>query len=302
MSQPPLIAGVELGGTKCICILASGPDAVRAEVRIPTTTPEATLGAIEATLDGWRGFTAIGIASFGPVALDHRLPNYGSITRTTKPGWSDTDIVQRLSQRFNLPTGFDTDVNGAALAEGRWGASAGLSEHAYITVGTGVGVGLIMASVPVSGMSHAELGHVRPVRLNGDDWAGHCAFHGACVEGIAAGPAIAARTGQPASSLSADDPVWDQVSHALAQLCHTLVLTGIPRRIVIGGGVPIGAPHLLPRIRAKLRISLGDYGATSQIEPVDTYIVPAALGDRAGPLGAIILGQTALSKKISEQI
>jgi fructokinase len=289
----PLIAGVELGGTKCNLILARGPDDICEQVRIATTTPAETLGKVAAVLDRWTGYDALGIASFGPVSIDPAAPDYGHITATTKSGWSDTDVVTRLS-RAVVPTGFNSDVAGAALGEGEWGAARGLADHAYITVGTGVGVGLVMHGEPTSGMTHPELGHVRTTKLPGDAWPGICTFHGDCAEGLASGPAIQARTGIRAPDLPLDHPVWESVAHTLAQLLHTLVLTGIPRRIVMGGGVMTGMPHLLPLIRARLVASLGGYGATSLIEPVADFIVPAALGNNAGPLGAVVLGQRAL--------
>ncbi len=291
--QAPLIAGVELGGTKCVCILGSGPGAVEAEVRLPTTRPDETLAAIEAVLDGWSGFDAVGVASFGPVSIDARAPDWGRVTVTTKPGWSGAHIGARLAERYGKPVGFHTDVVGAALAEARWGAATGLADMAYVTVGTGVGAGLVAGGRPVDGLTHGEYGHLRPVRLPGDDWVGTCPFHGACVEGLAAGPAIAARAGRPAEEVPHDDPLWDGVAHALAQLAHALVLTGVPRRIVWGGGV-MGGGRLLPRMRAMLKASLGGYLPFPEIVDGDTFLVPAALGGRAGPLGAIVLGEQAL--------
>lgn len=295
MSQPPLIAGVELGGTKCNCILAAGPEDIRAEARVATTTPAEAMAAIEQVLAGWGSFDALGIASFGPVALDPAAADYGYITATTKPNWSNTDVAGRLGRRFGVPTGFHTDVVGAALAEGAWGAASDVADHAYVTVGTGVGVGLVANGRPVTGMTHAELGHVMPSRLPGDDWAGNCSFHGACIEGLASGPAIAARVGKPAEQLPADHPAWDIVVHTLAQLCQTLALTGIPRRIVMGGGVMTGMPHLFPRIRTALAQGLGGYLSVAAVADLDTYVVPAQLGGRAGPLGAIMLGIAARS-------
>jgi fructokinase len=292
----PLVAGIELGGTKVICVLASGPDDVRDTVTIPTTTPEATLAAVEAVLARWSGYEALGIASFGPVSLDPADEQHGFITATPKPGWSNTDVGQRLARVANVPTGFDSDVAGAALGEGRWGAARTVADHAYITVGTGLGVGLVLGGTPVSGLTHPELGHIRPVRLAGDGWPGSCPFHGDCLEGLASGTAIRARTGIPAQEIPIDDPVWDGVAHALAQLCHTLVLTGIPRRIVMGGGVMVGLPHLFGMIRARLVDSLAGYGPTRGLMPVEAFVVPAELGGMAGPLGAIELGVRALSR------
>ncbi|ONF97401.1 ROK family protein [Sphingomonas jeddahensis] len=290
----PLIAGLELGGTKCVAILASGPDAIHERVELPTTSPAATLAAIEAVIDGWRGFAALGIASFGPISINRHAADYGHITSTPKPGWAGTDVARRLGARYGVPTEFHSDVVGAALGEARWGAAAGLTDLAYVTVGTGIGVGLIAHDRPVDGLTHSELGHIRPQRLPGDDWGGTCPFHGACVEGLAAGPAIAARTGVKGQDLPADHEAWEGVVHALAQLLHTITLTGVPRRIVMGGGVMVGNPFLFPRVRHSLRQSLGGYIAIPEVADVDTYVVAPALGHNAGPLGAIVLGQQAL--------
>jgi len=271
---------------------------VEDEVRIPTTRPEETLAALEAVLARWSGFAALGIASFGPVSIDHHSPDYGQVTVTPKPGWAHTDVARRLAAATGVPTGFHTDVVGAALAEARWGAAKGLADMAYVTVGTGIGAGLIAGGRPVDGLTHSEFGHLRPVRLAGDDWVGACAFHGGCVEGLASGPAIAARTGRSAEDLPPDDPAWDGVAHALAQLCHALVMTGVPRRIVMGGGVMVGVPHLFPRVRAALSKSLAGYVPLPEIALVDTYVVPPTLGGRAGPLGAILLGVQALETRL----
>jgi len=292
-----LVAGVELGGTKINCILASGPDRVEDEVRLPTTGPDEAMAAVEHVLDGWReragGFAAIGVASFGPAVVERSSPAWGSIALTPKPGWSNVDVAGRLGRRFGVPLGFHTDVVGAALAEARWGAAAGLADVAYVTVGTGVGVGLIAGGRPLGGLSHPELGHLRPARLAGDDWIGVCPFHGGCVEGLASGPAIRARAGVPAEDLPPDHPAWGPTVHALAQLAHAVTLTGVPRRIVWGGGV-MTSGDMLPRLRQALHHSLGGYVALPEVSEFDTYLVGAALGGRAGPLGAILLGQQAL--------
>src|SRR5688572_7317829 len=232
-----LLAGVELGGTKCVCILGTGPDDVRAVERLPTGEREATLRQIESVLEGWRAqfgaVRALGIASFGPVDLRVDSPTFGFITSTTKAGWRNTDVAGRLARRVNAPVGVDTDVNGAALAEGRWGAAVGLDDYAYITVGTGVGVGVIVRGRSIFGINHTELGHIRVARKPGDTFPWICSFHRDCVEGLASGPAIEARSVKPASQLESDHPAWGYVAHTLAQLVHTLVLTTAPQRIFI---------------------------------------------------------------------
>jgi fructokinase len=289
---------VELGGTKCVCILGTGPDDVRAIERLPTGEREETLRQIEAVLDRWRGQPAppgaIGIASFGPVDLRPGSDTFGYITSTSKAGWRDTDIARRLTRRAGVPVGFDTDVNGAALAEGRWGAAKGLEDFAYVTVGTGIGVGSIVHGRSVYGMNHTELGHIRVVRKSGDKFPGVCPFHGDCIEGLASGPAIEARAGVPASQLPADHPVWDLVAHGLAQLLHTMVLTTAPSRIFLGGGVMASQSHLFERIRQELKRSLNGYVEAPELEQgLAEFIVAPGLGTMAGPLGALALAADA---------
>lgn len=294
-----LAAGVELGGTKCVCVLATGPDGVVAEERVPTTHPEETLTAIERVLDRWQaehGFAALGLACFGPLSLRKGAADYGFITATTKPGWKNTDVAGRLSRRYRVPTAIDTDVSGAALAEGRWGGAQGLSTYSYITVGTGVGAGIIVDGRPVTGIGHAEAGHMRVPRFAGDLWPGACTFHGDCVEGLASGFAVESRTGKNGADLPADHIVWSMVAHALAGLCHNLVMASVPERILIGGGVATKQPQVLPMVRRMLVDSLAGYGdALAVSSEIEQYIAPPALGDQAGPMGAIALAMDALA-------
>ncbi|WP_448663381.1 ROK family protein [Sphingomonas sp. CJ20] len=293
-STPSLIAGLELGGTKCVASLATGPDDVRERHVIPTTDPATTLAAIEAVLDGW-AFDALGIASFGPLELNRAHPQFGSVTATTKPGWTGTDLFQRLSRRYAKPTAIQTDVNGAALAEARWGAARGMATHAYITIGTGVGVGMVANGRPVQGYAHGEAGHMRVPRAPGDTYAGWCPYHGACIEGLIAGPAIAARFGRPGAELPQDGPEWALFVHDLAGLLHNLVVAFAPERIAIGGGVIAAREHLFPRIRTQLRDNLGGYGAlAAYAEELDWRLGAPGLGTMAGPLGAIAMGLEAL--------
>ena len=286
-------AGVELGGTKCIAILARDPGDVLARESVPTTLPEETLGRVESILVDWKsseGFEALGIASFGPIDVDPASPTYGHLRATTKPGWSGTDIAPRLQRATGVPMTLDTDVNGAAFAELRWGAGRGMDDFAYITVGTGVGVGLIANGLAMRGFGHCELGHSRVARLAGDDWPGACCFHGDCVEGMASGSALRARFGDAVESLGSDHPVWDSVAWTLGQLCHTIVLAAAPKRIAMGGGVAVRQPHLIARVEAKLVESLNGF---VQLPEDGSYVRPPALGNDAGPLGAIALAMMA---------
>ena len=281
-------AGVELGGTKCVLTLAASKDQQLACEVVPSTSPAETVGRIEEILLRWqqeRPLTSLGIASFGPVDLDPASRTYGFITTTSKPNWGGTDVAQRLKASLGVPTAFDTDVNGAAFAEMRWGAGQGMRDFAYVTVGTGVGVGLIANGFAMRGFMHCELGHIRVARLAGDDWPGACPFHGDCVEGLASGSALAARFGgHPLDDLREDDPVWDSVVFTLAQLCHTIACTAAPRAIAIGGGVLERQPHLLERIQPALDESLNGY-----LDLPANFIRSPALGAKAGPLGSIAL-------------
>jgi fructokinase len=291
----PLLCGLELGGTKCVCVLGTAHGDIRAQAALPTgADPRQTLRAIEALLDGWRAthgaLRALGIASFGPLELRRSSPRYGRIGATTKEGWSEFDVAGFFRARFGDALGLSTDVIGAALAEARWGAARELTDFAYVTVGTGVGVGVICAGRPLIGWHHPELGHVRVQRLSGDDWPGACRFHGDCVEGLASGPAIEARSGAPAASLAPDSPVWDTVAHALAQLAHTLVLATAPQRILMGGGVMSAQPQLFVLIHDRLRASLNGYLPLEEATGgAVAFLGPPGLGVRAGPLGALAL-------------
>jgi fructokinase len=299
MTSGALLGGVELGGTKCVCLIGTGPDDIRVQVSVPTASdPELTLGRIEEALRNGMALhgpvQALGIASFGPVDLARDSPTYGCITATVKPGWSHIAVAGRLEQAFNVRVGFDTDVNGAALAEGLWGAAQNLADYAYVTVGTGVGVGLVVNGKLAHGFGHPELGHIRIARKSGDSWPGACAYHGDCVEGLASGVALAARAGMAADSIPADSPVWELAAHALAQLLHALVLTTAPRRILIGGGVVAARPTLLAQVREQLRLSLNAYLDLERLTGgIDRYVVLPGLGSLAGPLGALALALAA---------
>jgi fructokinase len=300
MTSTKLLAGVELGGTKCVCILGTGPGDIRAQERVATQDPAATLAQVESVLDKWVSrhgvFGGLGLASFGPLDLHRSSSTYGFITATTKPGWSNTPIASRFANRFHVPVGFNTDVNGAALAEGKWGAAQGLANFAYVTVGTGVGVGLVVNGATVLGCNHTEMGHLRVARRAGDEWRGACAFHGDCVEGLASGPAIHARVGASADTLADDHPVWDTVVHALAQLFHAMVLTTAPERIIVGGGVMASRGALLARLRGELQRSLAGYvNAKEFADGFSRYLVAPALGTLSGALGALVLAERAMS-------
>ena len=288
----PLIAGVELGGTKCIAVTARGREIV-SRAQWPTgDDPAATLG----TLAGWLAdahraepFAALGIASFGPLCLDPASADYGFIINTPKPGWSGTNVLGLLAGDLGVPAAIDTDVAGAALAEGRWGASVGCPVHVYLTIGTGIGGGIVVDGKPLHGTFHPEMGHVRVRRAPDDAFAGVCPIHGDCLEGLAAGPAIAARAGRSAESLASDDPVWALVAGEVGDLMASLILTLAPHRIVIGGGVGQGQAELLPLVHEAAARLLGGYLPGHSLEAIRRVIVHPGLGGDAGVCGALAL-------------
>jgi fructokinase len=297
-----LYGGIEAGGTHFVCAVGSGSDDVRAETSFPTTTPDETIGraaefftsthSVQA-LSGDK-IAAIGIASFGPVDLDPSSASYGWITSTPKPGWGNTDIVGKVREALDVPVGFDTDVNAAALSEHVWGSARGVDDFVYLTVGTGIGGGAVVNGHLVHGLVHPEMGHLRiPHDLEADDFAGVCPYHGDCLEGLASGPAIAERWGRPPEGLPEDHPAWELEATYLGLAVANLVCTLSPQLIIMGGGV-MEQPRLLPLVRRKVLEVLNGYVQHPDLlRHIDSYIVPPGLGDRAGVLGAIALAQTA---------
>jgi fructokinase len=295
-AQPALVASVEAGGTKFVCAISTGPDDVRATTSFATTSPEESLGQAVAFIQGHRrtglDVSAVGVACFGPLDLREESPTYGHITSTPKPGWKDTDVVAAFTHALGVPVGFDTDVNGAALAESQWGAGRGLDPVVYVTVGTGIGGGAMVDGGLLHGLMHPEMGHV-PVRRHPDDpFEGVCPYHGDCLEGLASGPAIEARWHRSARDLGPErDNAVALESWYLAQLASTLAYVLSPELIIFGGGV-LKLPGLLAAIRAETATLLNGYLGTAAVrEHIDRYIVAPELGDRAGVLGGIALAQ-----------
>ncbi len=292
-----MYGGVEAGGTKFVCLIGTDPGSIVASTRIDVAGPADTLRAalrfFREAIAGGVELDAIGIGSFGPVELRPERPHYGWITTTPKPGWSGTDVAGPFAE-LELPVGFDTDVNAAALAEGRWGAAQGLRDFIYLTVGTGIGGGAVVDSQLVHGLIHPEMGHVYVPRWPGDDFGGVCPFHGDCLEGMASGPAIQARFGRRAETLEGVDR--DQAvaiaAFYLAAGLRSLVYALAPQRVVIGGGLA-SMPGLLAATRSELAEQLQGYpGLPEHLDP--SFVVPAMLGGMAGPTGTLILAEQAL--------
>ncbi len=276
---------VEAGGTKFVLGIAAGKDDMRETIRIPTTTPDETVGAMCDWFAHRGPLAAIGVASFGPLDLDPASPTWGHVTATTKAHWSNTDIAGPLKAACDCPVAINTDVGGAALAEYRWGAGQGQKIMLYFTIGTGIGGGAIIDGQILHGLSHPEMGHIRVPRHTADhDFPGTCPFHGDCLEGLASGPAIKARWGASLSDLPKDHPAHHIIAWYLAQMVVTMQAVFEPGRIIMGGGV-MGTPGLIDRVRAQAS-ALGNGYARG--DAGDVVCLPG-LGDQAGLLGALAL-------------
>jgi fructokinase len=272
--------GIEAGGTKWVCAIGTDPDDVQALESFPTTTPAETLGRAAEFFTRNGDVSAVGVGSFGPI--DRRA---GRITTTPKPGWQDTEVVSALHEALGVPVAFDTDVNAAALGEQRWGAAQGLDTFCYLTVGTGIGGGVMANGHVVHGLTHPELGHMRvPHDRARDPFAGSCPFHGDCFEGLASGTAMRARWGAPAETIT-DTAAWELEAEYIALGLANVITILSPQLIVLGGGVP-KQPGLIARVRELIDELLAGYVAAPDV-------VAPALGDRAGVLGAIELARLA---------
>jgi fructokinase len=295
-----IFGAVEAGGTKFVCAVGNAQGEILAQQRIPTRDPASTLasmlGFLSQQRETWGQFAAIGVGSFGPIELDATSPRYGHIRRTPKVGWSDTDIVGPIAREFLCPIGFDTDVSGAALAEHRWGCARDVQDLVYLTIGTGIGGGALVNGKTIKGLLHPEIGHLFPRRHALDThFKGICPFHDDCLEGLASGTAIKARTGLALDQLAASHPQWEIEADYIGQLCAQMVLTFSPRRIVLGGGV-MAQTRLLPMIHGQTLHWLRGYIDRPEIMlAVDDYIVLPGLGSRAGVLGALALAIAAAS-------
>lgn len=294
----PLLAGLEAGGTKFNCVLARGTGTILARAKFPTEKPQRTLAKVLAFFREESArlepLGAMGIASFGPVDNNPASPDYGRILNTPKHDWAQIDLLGWFRENLGIPAHLDTDVNGAALAEQRLGAARGIDNFIYVTVGTGIGAGVVMGGRLVNGATHPEVGHMRMSRDGErDPFPGCCPFHGDCLEGLACGPALEQRWRRPGAELPPSHPAWELQADYLAQMCVNLTYCYTPERIILGGGV-MQNPFLFPLIRERVQQLLNGYGPAAALAHPDSYIVPPALGSESGQLGALLLAQRQL--------
>lgn len=294
----PLVGAVEFGGTKVVAAVGTDPFQPAREIRIATEDAPATLARLNDFLVRTQAelgpIMALGVGAFGPIQLRRNATDFGVVGRTTKPGWEGSNLPQRLTESVACPILLDTDVNAAALAEAHWGAGRDAASFAYVTVGTGIGGGIIVNGAAITGMLHPEIGHIRIVKHPSDTYRGRCPYHEDCIEALASGPAIFDRFGRTLSELAIDHPFHEIFADYLSQLCSTLVLAVSPDLIVIGGGV-MGDDSIHRNVERKTRTYINGYVKSGA--PGGAFVVPSALHGRAGILGGFAMAQNEVAKR-----
>lgn len=289
-----ILGALEAGGTKMVCAIGNERGEILERISMPTETPEITMPNMIAYFKE-KQIEALGIGCFGPVDLDRNSRTYGYITTTPKLAWANYNIVGEFKQALGVPVGFDTDVNGSVLGEATWGCTQGLENSMYITIGTGVGAGIISNGKLLHGMMHPEAGHILLNRHPEDTYEGKCPYHKTCLEGMAAGPAIEGRWGKKGAELADRKEVWELEAYYIGQALVNYILILSPQRIVLGGGV-IHQEQMMPLIRAEVQRQMAGYISTWQMKHLEDYIVLASLNDDQGIMGAIRLAMDELER------
>lgn len=281
------LGALEAGGTKMVCAIGDESGEIFERTSIPTETPEITVPKLIAYFQE-KKVEALGIGCFGPIDLNRKSDTYGHITTTPKLAWANYDIVGAFQDALGIPVGFDTDVNGSALGEATWGCTQGLENSMYITIGTGVGAGIISNGKLLHGMLHPEAGHILLAKHPKDTYEGKCPYHKTCLEGLAAGPAIEARWGKKGTELAAQSEVWELEAYYIGQALVNYIVTLSPQRIILGGGVT-HQEQMMPLIRKEVKTQLAGYIKTKELDNLENYIVLPSLNDNQGIMGALKL-------------
>lgn len=282
--------GIEAGGTKFVCAVSDQQQNLVKKISIPTTTPEATFAEVFEFFDQYE-LSALGIGSFGPIGIDPSKDNYGYILATPKPGWSEVDFLGKIKERYAIPIAWTTDVNAAAYGELKKGAAQGKKSCIYLTVGTGIGGGVVINENIFSGIGHPEMGHMHIKHHPDDDYDGTCPYHKDCLEGLAAGPSLEARTGIKGQDLPEEHPIWDLQAYYIGQALMSYSLILAPEKIVLGGGV-MNQNQMLMKIRQSFVDQMSGYLETP---PASEYIVRWGLPNESGIIGCLLLAEEALN-------
>lgn len=300
-----LYGALETKGRRMLCAIGNENGQILERTAIPTTTPEETMPKIieffkpKLELEDSEGeaMTALGVASFGPVDVRENSKTYGTILHTPKIAWRNFPLLKTLKEALNnIPVGFDTDVNAALLAETTWGAARGLTDAAYVTIGTGIGMGAMSGGKLTHGMLHPEAGHIKMSIVDGDNYKGHCPSHGTCFEGMASGLAIAERWGKSPKELADNPEVWDLEAKYIAQALTAIVYILSPQKIILGGGIMRQA-QLFPLVRKYVLENINEYIDTKELRNINSYICPASLTGNEGVIGALKLADMEAAKE-----
>lgn len=282
------LGALEAGGTKMVCAIGNENGEIFERVSITTETPEITMPKLIGYFMD-KKIEALGIGCFGPIDLNRNSETYGYITTTPKLAWVNYNIVGAFKEALGIPVGFDTDVNGSALGEATWGITRRLENSMYITIGTGIGAGIISNGRLLHGMLHPEGGHLLLSRHPDDPYEGGCPYHKSCLEGLAAGPAIEARWGKKGVELTDQKEVWELEAYYIAQALVDYIMVLSPQRIILGGGV-MHQEHMMPLVREEVKRQMAGYIKTKELEDIDSFIVLPSLNDNQGIMGALKLG------------
>ena len=293
----PRFAAIEAGGTKFNVAIGGSDGKLYSRAQFSTRSPDETIKDVISWLDSEAAnsglFGAIGLASFGPIDTDPRSLTWGQLGMTPKLSWQHANLIEPF-RHYGVPLALDTDVNGAALAEWRWGAGRGSARICYLTVGTGIGGGAVLDGKMLSGRSHPEMGHMFVRRYPDDDFIGTCPSHADCLEGLTSGSAIQARWGVSLSKLEAGHPGHQMIANYLAQACINVVSTLAPEKIILGGGV-IGTSGLIDRIHEQFEKLASGYFAGFAAK----NIAQAELFPISGLIGALAMAEDALTRSQS---
>lgn len=283
-----LYGSIEAGGTKFVCAVGNEDLEILHRESFPTTVPAETMAKVIAFFKKFETeLVGIGIGSFGPIDIHEESPTYGYITSTPKLAWQNYDFVGAMKKEFSVPVAWTTDVNAAAYGEYVFGHGKGLDSVVYYTIGTGVGGGAIQKGQFIEGFSHPEMGHMLIVPHEDDSYKGNCPFHGNCLEGMAAGPAIEKRLGKKGADVPESDPYWAIEADYIAQCVYNTTLMLSPDVIILGGGV-MKQQHMVKKVHEAFTNLMKGYVKTPSL---DEYIVTPALEDNAGTMGCLALAR-----------
>jgi len=280
-----MIGGAELGGTKCVLAVGNSPLEILDRCTVPTSDPVSTFEKIHNFFSSYQ-LDSLGVGSFGPIILDRKSVDYGMIYSESKKGWKGINICQMFKDKLKFDIAIDTDVNVAGLGEFQYGAGKYSNNLVYLTIGTGIGGGLLVNGKIHHGIFHLEMGHI-PMP-NPESFDSVCRVHDNCWDGLASGPALELRYGMAPSDMVESHMGWDEEAKLIALGVISIIANYSPDKIIIGGGV-MRQKHLYSKIKKHVLNLWNDH---TPIINIDDLIVEPKLGNDSGIIGSMILGNS----------